>query len=632
MLQVFHQLIYLVSFNKLDINKNIEVYEMKGKTKWITLLIGIILFLPASSLATTINAPTNVIVNVYYTTLSSNLRSGDSVIMNLMLENTGDYNAKNVEVWIPDTANMKIDKKINVGNIEAGETRTIAVWIDVNEKADTGLTSIQVYINFDGYDSDGDPFHNKETRWEMPVVIYGEPLFQVTSEKTTYYMDSLDKLILEGYTATSVKDMEATLSSRCMTVIGSSKKYIGDIEARQKFDIIYDIKSSTTGACSISLMLSYIDESGSRVTENVSLGLIVEDAGIDFKIVEIGYESAGPGEKVNLKLSLKNVGETDAEDTTLSLSLSDPFTTADTSEKYIGKVAANETIDAEFNLAVSWDSEAQVYTIPLTIEYKVGGTSYTAEKNVGIDVGGKVILEVINVESSGSSLRIDVANLGTRIAEGVKATLITGADTQVLSSDSTEQTSQFTGGRPGGGLGFIPGMRQRPTQISDEDREQMIRDFGNQTGAGQQYVDYKSDIKASKQTTFTFNTAISGSATLILEYNGPNNERVTQIERVTVGSGSGISSFRTSTGTRSTRGGTDYVGLLLQVIAALMVLYLLYKAYGKWKTEEAGLWEVKGYAAAALIIVLIAYMALYLIALLALVFLAYKAYNRMKSG
>lgn len=350
----------------------------------------------------------------------------------------------------------------------------------MEQEADTGLTGIQVLIYYDGYDADGDRTNDKLTTWEIPVVIYGEPLFQITPSETTYFKDNVGELYLEGLTKTSLKDLEIVLSSNCVTVIGSSKRYIGDVKANQEFNITYDIKPSATGACTASIKLYYTDESGSRVSDNVSLGLIIEEAGVDFKIVNISYEPTGPGKKVPLKISVKNMGKTDAEDTTLSLSLSDPFTTADTTEKYVGRVAAGETVDAEFNLAVSWDAETKVYsTPPLDIEYKVGGTSYTVEKDIGIDVGGQVILEVINVESSRGSLQVDVANVGTRTAESVRATLIVNDGVVFVSSSTSSQSTRQTGG----GLGIIPGMgANRPTELSwgEQQRVAIARALANE--------------------------------------------------------------------------------------------------------------------------------------------------------
>lgn len=544
------------------------------------ILVGSVAAVTTSSSSST--GPTNMVVDFDSTELESNLMPGESGILNLVIENTGDYIAKNVDVWIPSTAKIHIDKRLHIGEVSAGESKTLPIWIRVDKDANTGLTGIQVTIGFDGYDAEGTADNNQETTWEIPVYVYGNPSFQITPEKTTFYKDSLDKFNLEGLALSPVEDLESLLSSSCVTVLGSSRKYVGDIQANQKFNISYDIKSSTAGLCTATLQLSYIDESVDRVLDNVTLGFVVEDAGVDFKLVNISYEPTAPGKNVAVNLQLKNMGESDAEDTTVSLNLTDPFTPLDTSEKYIGPVQSGGVISVDFTIAVGWDAETKVYSIPLNIDYKVGGTSYSVKKDIGLDVSGDVILEIIKVDASGSSLKIDVANIGTHTAEGVKATLITDVGASVVNSASNGQTA----GRQRGGMGFMPGIgRQAPAHASGEEQETPVRQEVLNQSQLQQYVAYKSDIKPSKQTTFSFDVMLSGPATLILEYNGPNNERVTQREKITVNGGQAYARM-TGAVTASRSGGSSVTTILMYGAAAVVVFFLARKLYSRRKSSK----------------------------------------------
>ncbi|MFH1835347.1 MAG: CARDB domain-containing protein, partial [Methanobacteriota archaeon] len=167
---------------------------------------------------------------------------------------------------------------------------------------------------------------------------------------------------------------------------------------------------------------------------------------VDFKVMNVSYGSAGPGETVRVNVALKNVGKAKAEDATVSLSLSSPFVPVDTTERYVGPVGGGEIIQASFDVAIGWDAEIKPYSIPLKISYKVGGTSYNLTKDIGIDVTGKVILEIINVDTS-RGLQIDVANIGTRTAEGVKA-ILTPADGGNFTQRNMTQSQQA--GSPAG--------------------------------------------------------------------------------------------------------------------------------------------------------------------------------------
>jgi len=532
--------------------------------------IAILLVLLLSSTAWADTAPTNMVIDFDSTYIDSNLRKGDGGILNLVIENTGGMRAEEVEVYVPESSQIHAAKRFYIGRMEAGKSKNIPIAIRVDDEARTGLQGISVKISYDGYDSDGDRENNLLSEWEVPVRIYGDPLFQITPAETTYFKDNLDELLFSGLVKDPVKDLEVTLSSDCITIIGSSRKFVGDIEENQKFSISYEVKPSDSGACEVSLDLSYTDESGAKVSDEIDIGLNIEDAGVDFKIVNISYEPTGPGEKVSVNIALKNVGGANADDTTLSLSLSEPFVPVDTSEKYIGAVAGGQTVETQFGISVGWDADIKAYSIPLKINYKIGGTSYTVEKDIGLDVSGSVILEVINIEQASGSLRVEVANIGTRTAEGVKAVLTTQGGNW---SQSTQETSTETGGPSSGNplMTMTGGQAGRGTDNSGDD--------STATAGAQQLVSYKSDIKPSKQTTFSFDSSVSGPVTMTLEYSGPNNERVKQVETFTVGGTVSYSGFSRV----SREGGTS---IFTYIMYAAVILLLAWTAYRKYKKKS----------------------------------------------
>ncbi|MBN2250588.1 MAG: hypothetical protein JW724_00755 [Candidatus Altiarchaeota archaeon] len=535
---------------------------------------------PSSGSESGSGKPTNMIVDFDLTSIDSGVQKGENIILNLVIKNTGDYRAEDVEVWIQTTSSIPLGKKTSVGRMEPGESKTLPMVLRVDANAKTGLISIPVQINFDGYDSDGNRDNDQYTKWEIPVTVYGDPLFQISLGKTTYYKDVTDTLSIEGRTGDVVKDLQVTLSSDCMTVIGSSRQYMGSIGDNQPFNMDYEIKPTREGACSAQLLLTYSDESGSKASDSIDLGLNVEEAGIDFKILKVEYTSTGPGETSTVKISIKNVGVADSEETTFILDLDEPFTPVETTEKYVGKVGAGETADLEYEVSVSWDSELKTYSIPLDIEYRVGGIIYSEEKNIGIDVSGSVILEVISIDASRGTPRIDVANIGTRDAEAVKATLVftnTGS-TRDNFSDMAQRRS----------LG----------NVSEEDRAAMqSQRMGamNSSGipanavASSTYVSYKSSIKSNAQTTFTFDATETGNARLILEYTGPGNKRITQEESMTIGSsGSGTSAALSANSALSrirgnSTNGQNTQNLLMYGGGALVVLVVGYAVYRKRK-------------------------------------------------
>ena len=511
------------------------------------------LSLVAVSTTSSSTSPTNMVVDFDNTALSSTLHAGDDGILNLVVSNTGGYRAENVELYLTGAQTLEGEKRFNVGTVDAGKSKTILVSLKISSQASTGLKSITVVIDYDGYLSDGARDNKRQTKWEVPITIQGSPNFEVELGKTTYYKDTLDELTISGFTRDGVDDLTATLSSTCITFMGSSRKYVGDLVQGQQYSVTYAIKPTAAGACEVTLSFLYTDDSGSTATDTATLGLNIEEAGVDFKVLNVSYLPTGPGENVKLNIALKNVGRAVSEDTSASIVLSEPFVPVDTTEKYVGSVSGGEVIEVGFDVSVGWDAEIQPYSIPLNISYKVGGSSYSVGKNIGLDVTGKVILEVINVDTS-RGLQIEVANIGTRTAEGVKAILTTdgGGNKSSSAKEIPEDKNQGTRGRR------MPQSTEGGTQ--------------HQAGGSQRLVEYKSDIKPTKQTTFTFDTSMSGPFTLTLEYSGPNNERISQTERLTAGSNSMLSSMSKYT---KNSGGTNTSQYALYAIAVLIVLWVI---------------------------------------------------------
>ena len=533
----------------------------------------------ASNTQTNTNTqPTNIVVDLAQTSLDSNLGRGDSGVLNLVIKNTGGMPAENIQVYLPSTGSVHIDARQDIGHMDSGESKNIQAIVRIDNSAPTGLVIIPAQISFDGYQSDGDRQNNQIANWQIPIRVYSNPSFQITPSKTTYYKDTADELVLDGTVKEGVKDLQAKLTSSCLTVIGSSQQYIGDVGDNKDFKITYDIKPTTPGACTSTLTLTYTDQSGSKSSLDTSFGINIQDAGVDFKITGISYNPTGPGETVNVSITLKNIGGAEAQDTTLSLAAQDPFAPMDTLEKYVGTVGGGKEASTIFPLSVSWDAVTQTYTILLTITYKIGGTTYTVQKNIGIDVSGKVILKIINIDSSTGTLRIDIANLGTRDANAIIGTLIVPNAAGNLSSQQGAQRQGIQNGSSGGApVGGQGGQRN----VTRQGGVNLPTDTSN----SQTYVSYKSNIKPGKDSVFTFTASGSGPATFVIEYSGENNQRITQREQITLGARSSLTTGTNGRTGQSGRGGTDYVQIGEYAAVILVVAALAFTVYKRRKKK-----------------------------------------------
>jgi len=138
--------------------------------------------------------------------------------------------------------------------------------------------------------------------------------------------------VIDGTVKDAVKELEVKMSSGCITVIGSSQQYIGNVKANGNYRISYTIKPTVTGACSATLTFTYTDQAGGRTSTDVPFGLNIEDGGVDPKLEDISYNPTGPGETVNVSITIRNVGHAEAQDVTISLNADDPFAPLDTLE------------------------------------------------------------------------------------------------------------------------------------------------------------------------------------------------------------------------------------------------------------------------------------------------------------
>jgi hypothetical protein len=517
-----------------------------------------------SDSSSTNTQPTSITVDFDQTVVDTQLYPGDSGVLNLVIKNVGGKSAENVEVYLPTVGSIHIDKKQYIGHMDAEESTMIPAIIRIDNSATAGLNIIQVQITYDGFDSDGDRTNGKVVNWNIPIRVYSNPAFQVSPETTTYYKDSVEDLVLDGTVKDAVKDLEVKMSSNCVTVMGSSQAYIGDVPDHGSFKVTYSIKSAVAGACSCNLALTYTDQAGGRTTENTSFGLNIQDAGVDFKLMDISYNPTGPGEIVNVSVTIKNIGGADAQDTSVSLGAEDPFAPRDTLEKYIGTVGGGKEATIVFPLSITFGAATQTYTMPLSISYKVGGTTYSSVKTIGIDVSGTVILSIITVETSSGTVRVTVANLGTRDASSVKGTLKVTSSSGNFSAPQRMPGQNLSNGAPVGS-GFNGSASGGAG-------------FGSDATSTQSYVSYKSDIKAGKSSTFSFTASGSGDATLILEYSGEDNKRITQKETISMGK-------TTVTNGRTVARGTDYVQIGLYALGGLIVLFVGYKLYKRRKKK-----------------------------------------------
>lgn len=114
---------------------------------------------------------------------------------------------------------------------------------------------------------------------------------------------------------------------------------------------------------------------------SLSSALIVDSVIMDSK-------SLVPGESRDIEIGLKNNGDNDIEDVSVSIDLSEiPIAPFDSSSEFeIGKINEGKTKYAQFKIYATTDAKSQVYKIPLKITYIEDDVVKSKESLISVSV------------------------------------------------------------------------------------------------------------------------------------------------------------------------------------------------------------------------------------------------------
>ncbi len=498
---------------------------------------------------------TALILNYDLMSVDKNLKPGSTGVLMIPIQNNG-LDAREVEAWLSDTQYISTKGYWELGTIIYGGTTYIATTIKVAEDADIGSHIISLRLKYKAerqeelYDLVYGKFvqvgirsetTTEETNWEIPITVYGYANFQIDSGSGVFQKDTLGDLILKGTTNGGANDISITLSSDCVSVIGSAKKYIGDLNPNEDFTLNYKINPDQAGTCPISISLDYDDLAGNPITEVISAGIQVKRYDVDFAIIDVNY-TLSPGNVSDVGITLKNIGTTQASDVSVHLTLADPFKPTKTSESYIGMFDGEETKDISFGISVGSEAKLKTYEIPFTIEYfDPSGSKHTVEKTLGLQVGGAPELEIaIDTDESDlfregitGKVTISIVNKGFVDAKFLSMRLLTSEDYEILSTEKI-----YVG------------------DASSDDVES---------------VEYK--IRVNKDSTGTV------PLNLALEYRDDNNNQYTKDMALNLNILSAGEYSQQMGGNGALSSILMYLGIIIGLFVALIAIWFVYKSF-----------------------------------------------------
>ncbi len=174
-------------------------------------------------------------------------------------------------------------------------------------------------------------------------------------------------------------------------------------------------------------------------------------------IESFSADTVQPGEELELKITLENVGDDDIDSILISLDLTDlPFAPIDSSsEQIIEEIQENEEETISFQLQALSSAEAQTYKIPVTISYENTSKSSLISIEVSTEASIQVFAESSDLlmQNEQGKIIVKVINTGLTQIKFLQIKLKENSDYEILSAsevyigdvDSADfETEEFT--------------------------------------------------------------------------------------------------------------------------------------------------------------------------------------------
>jgi hypothetical protein len=187
--------------------------------------------------------------------------------------------------------------------------------------------------------------------------------------------------------------------------------------------IIILSRNTPLGSQSLTLTLTFKDTKGATYSDSLIVGLFVdsiepiEQARIVIQSYQIKPVEVHQGEEFTLEMDVKNLGEV-AYDVQAQLSIGNqiPIFSQSPSIIFTGDLESNQSTNISYELQISGDANAQLYTIQVVVSYK---DQYDQPNSIteflSIGVYSIINLHLLNIEST--SLAVNHGEIGTLEAD-----------------------------------------------------------------------------------------------------------------------------------------------------------------------------------------------------------------------
>lgn len=366
-------------------------------------------------------------------TSSASLRKGEvnDITISLTIKETP---ARSVEVRAtPASAFITIigGSLSKSGLIKVGERLDLRLKVIVDSSAGD---SVGLAITITCYDYAQRPFSQTVSLGFRVIKGRGYPYFAgiALPSKISSGRQSTVTLRVSNIGSANAFEVKATLSSLSpgVAIVSGSAASLGDMPpgTSRSFTAIMRVDRTVTGTVSIQLVISYIDETGSRGAQTLDLGLEVARGGIPLLAVYILNESLPIGIQSNLTLKIVNIGDAAAVDPTLDLVSSTEVYVLKASKAKLSRIEPGNTANATFAVRLLTPRDAVTLTLKLRY-YDDAGYEYNDVIQTSINISQRnplVTIVPLNrtlTPNRVSRVTLQVENTGSSVARNVSITL-----------------------------------------------------------------------------------------------------------------------------------------------------------------------------------------------------------------
>jgi len=481
--------------SKNRINKNTNNTILKDMTLICGLVIICAAFLSINANALGGVSPTSLIVN-YGLSQIDELEQGETGNAVIVIQNAGDFEARNVEVVVHDTQYLSASSYWKLGNINPGRSVSIVVPVKVSKDAKTGTNFLTLSMEYKSYSMSEYRTKNVEnvkTDWLLSVQVKGKPLFSLKNfsiegnpepgEKFTVtvyfknnkgeakntYISAENNNANQQTTSVSAQSQfasSATSGQRSaspsatqtpsasanpiLAVVGINKKYLGDLKQGQeisaKFEVYVDEKAAS-GVYNLPVKVTY-SNGGTTKTDEWIIGIFVSgQENIIISDITSEPKKFYPKDKdVKLNLKVQNTGSKGVDYLKILPIFNYPFKNSKSysQAKNPGKLNAGDEKSADFYFDIDDSAKQGTYELKFLINYKADGIIREQNISTTVEVHQKPDFEISydskTVTGEKDSIKLNIKNSGAD-CDDVKIYTIKKTD---LPFDWTT-TSQYIG-------------------------------------------------------------------------------------------------------------------------------------------------------------------------------------------